>query len=95
MGASTFKIFRLLAYLSLAVHIFACTFYKIVVYHRSPEDVQSFLDAKRVSSDVSPMLHIAFNLFQLWDLLQTAILIYKFTVFEQNLSQVYVSSSIK
>ncbi len=62
MGASAYKIFRLLSYLALAIHIFACVFYKIVIEHRSPEDVQSFLDAKGASPDVSPLLLIAINL---------------------------------
>jgi hypothetical protein len=53
MGSSGFKIFRLLSALALAIHIFACTFYKVVVDHRTPEDVQSLLEAKGAAPDVS------------------------------------------
>jgi hypothetical protein len=55
MGASGFKIFRLLSALAIAIHIFACAFYKIVIDHRTPEEVQSLLDAKGAAPDVSPI----------------------------------------
>ncbi len=53
MGASGFKIFRLLSALALAIHVFACAFYKVVIDHRTPEEVQSLLAAKGAAPDVS------------------------------------------
>ncbi len=62
MGASGFKIFRLLFALALAIHIFACAFYKVVIDHRTPEEVQSLLDAKGASPDVSSLsTHTSIN----------------------------------
>ena len=53
LGGSGFKIVRLLFALALAIHVFACAFYKVLNDHRTPEDVQLLLDAKGVAPDVS------------------------------------------
>jgi hypothetical protein len=59
LGASGFKIARLLIALAFAIHIFACAFYKVVIDHRTPEEVQSFLDAKGAAPDVSCSYQLA------------------------------------
>jgi hypothetical protein len=66
MGSSGFKIFRLLSALAVAIHIFACAFYRVVLDHRTPEEVQSLLEAKGASPDVSsPSAHTAEMMLQL------------------------------
>ncbi len=53
MGSNFFKVLRLLSVVVLAVHIFACAFWKIVSTYRTQEDIDNFLAARKTPPDVS------------------------------------------
>ncbi len=53
-GSFAFKIFRLLVMALLAVHMFACIFWKVKTSSASAEDVELFVSSRNVDLGVRP-----------------------------------------